>query len=330
MEKSVDCTWRQCPNHKPQMSIVYSINGEKKNVQYKIINPTKKSAMPHEIGKSPFDGFSQQSLQSSMYSSGISQLPMFAAGQLLSHLGTRRFGLPSAVLVPCDPHLKTSWHLWHQMVKIHHDIINCWFIIKFIWFYFSYDLEVMLGWFMISMDIYGMIYLCKTRGIPCSSFPILVSMDCLRWGNIYRKHQPSGNIRNPGFLKTPHFEPSIHGPDFPIGLLRTPHPTGWWGSSPAKLNLFGSLEPCAPGNEPWKFKRLLAGFREVVRHVDEDAFLEPTTCPRATWKGLAPLNLKKNGNPSVFWSKFCPVCSKHHHLLYMSKVCHQLWPYHNW
>jgi hypothetical protein len=54
MEKSVDCTWRQCPNHKPQMSIVYSINGEKKNVQYKIINPTKKSAMPHEIGKSPF------------------------------------------------------------------------------------------------------------------------------------------------------------------------------------------------------------------------------------------------------------------------------------
>jgi len=27
---------------------------KKKNVQYKIINPTKKSAMPHEIGKSPF------------------------------------------------------------------------------------------------------------------------------------------------------------------------------------------------------------------------------------------------------------------------------------
>ena len=24
MEKSVDCTWRQCPNHKPQMSIVFS------------------------------------------------------------------------------------------------------------------------------------------------------------------------------------------------------------------------------------------------------------------------------------------------------------------
>ena len=178
-------------------------------------------------------------------------------------------------------------------------------------------------------DIYGMIYLWKTRGIPCSSFPILVSMDCLRWGNIYRKHQPSENIRNPGFLKTPHFEPSIHvRPRFPR-LLRTPHPTGWWGSSPAKLNLFGSPVPSAPWN-PGSLRRLLAGFREVVRHVDEDAFLEPTTCPRATWKGLAPLNLKKLHAQVFFWSKFCLVCSKHHHLLYMSKVCHQLWPYHNW
>jgi len=63
---------------------------------------------------------------------------------------------------------------------------------------------------------------------------------------------------------------------------------GKWMLIPLKMVLigidpypFGSLEPCAPWNEP-KFLRLLAGFREVVRHVDEDAFLEPTTCPRAT------------------------------------------------
>lgn len=165
-----------------------------------------------------FDGFSQQSLQSSMYSSGISQLPMFAAGQLLSHLGTRRFGLPSAVLVPCDPHLKTSWHLWHQMVKIHHDIINCWFIIKFIW-------VMILWWCWDDLWYLWDVYLCKTRGIPCSSFPILVSMDCLdclRWGNHL---QETSAIRKHQEPRVPSETPTILNHQFMAQIS----PSDFWG-----------------------------------------------------------------------------------------------------
>ena len=63
---------------------------------------------------------------------------------------------------------------------------------------------------------------------------------------------------------------------------------------------------------------LLAGFREVVRHVDEDAFLEPTTCAAEQHdKGerLYNLKLKKVARPRVFWSKPFLAYSKHHHLL---------------
>lgn len=143
-------------------------------------------------------------------------------------------------------------------------------------------------------DIYGMIYLRKTGGIPCSSFPILVSMDCLRWGNVYRKHQPSGNIRNPGHKNTTFW--TINSCQAQIS------PSDFWGPRiqladeapvlPSWIYL-GLQFQAPPGTNPGSLRRLLAGFREVVRHVDEDAFLEPTTCPRATWKGLAPLNLKK-------------------------------------